>query len=345
MYKYFSLFISLLFVAGCSSTKVHYELPPDWKDEVTRNETIKKYSEFVAGKKIFIDPGHGGEDRYNKGKLELVTEADINLKVGLYLRDYLQKAGAVVFMSREKDETVLLQTRSDMANSSGAELFVSIHHNAPGAKEDDWTDYTSTYYHAFETDFEYEPCNRDIARFVQRDLSYVMDNPGGLGSFDGTYSDYMIYPKMGFSVLRLTKIPCVLVEGGFFTNNYEEQRLSLDEFNQIQAWGIFRGLAKYFKVGIPQIIPLYDEANEISSRDTILTFALEDKSGINPKAISVYLDSLQTKFDFNTLTKMLCVPISGLQTGDHTLRIICANHNENHSLPFTKKIRIKPELN
>ncbi len=345
MKKFFILIIPLFYFVGCSSVKVHYEYPSDWKVDTVREATIKKYSEFLAGKKFFLDPGHGGEDRHNKGKLELVTEADINLKVGLYLREYLQKAGASVVMSRDKDETVPLKTRSDMANNSGADIFVSIHHNAPGAKEDDWTNYTSTYYHALESDFEYEPGNRDIARFVQRDLAYVMDNPGGLGSFDGTYSDYFIYPKMGFSVLRLTKIPAVLIEGSFFTNNYEEQRLSLDEFNKIQAWGIFRGLAKYFKTGIPEILPLYDESADYKKEEATFDFNLKDKSGINKKSIEVYIDSAETEFLFDPKTSTLTVDLTQLNPGEYSIRVICANINGNHSLPFTRKVRIKQNKN
>ncbi len=88
---------------------------------------------------------------------------------------------------------------------------------------DNWTDYTSTYYHGFDTDYVYEPSERDIARYIQRDLSYAMRNAGGPGSFDGTYSDYAIYPGEGFAVLRNTVIPAVLVECGFHTNTHEEQ--------------------------------------------------------------------------------------------------------------------------
>ena len=169
------------------------------------------------------------------------------------LRDFLREAGVKVIMSRDKDITVDLKERSYMADRSGAELFISIHHNAPGRDGDRGINYTSTYYHAKETDYEYEPSERDIAKYIQRDLAYAMRNSGGLGSFDGTYSDYWIYPGAGFSVLRVTKIPSILVECGFFTNLHEERRLALDEFNRIQAWGIFRGIASYYSAGIPKI--------------------------------------------------------------------------------------------
>jgi len=334
------ILLPLIYFFGCSAVKVHYEYPPDWKSDSARTATITKYSEFLKGKKIFLDPGHGGEDRHNKGKLDIVVEADVNLKVGLYLREYLQKAGAEVLMSRDKDATVPLKLRSELANNSGADVFISIHHNAPGSKKDDWTNYTSTYYHALETDFEHEPSNRDIARYIQRDLAYVMDNPGGLGSFDGTYSDYIIYPKMGFSVLRLTTIPAVLVEGSFFTNNYEEQRLSIEEFNEIQAWGIFRGLAKYYRAGIPEITPLFDNSISYTKEEAVFDFNLKDSSGINKKSITVFVDSVESEFLFDTITSTLTLDLTKLNPGEYSIRIICSNMNGNHSQAFIRKVRI-----
>lgn len=342
MRKYlFAILPIVIYFAGCSCSKVHYEYPSDWKTDSLRNATITKYSEFLKGKKIFLDPGHGGEDRRNKGSNELVVEADINLRVALFLRDYLRQAGAEVLMSRDKDTTVPLKLRSELANNSGADIFISVHHNAPGSKEDDWTNYTSTYYHALITDFEHEPCNRDMARYIQRDLSYVMDNPGGLGSFDGTYSDYNIYPKAGFSVLRLTKIPAVLIEGSFFSNPYEEKRLATEEFNKIEAWGIFRGLGKYYKDGIPEIIPLYDEPAVVQKKKAIFEFNLKDKYGINKKSVEVYVDSSEAEFNYNAKTNTLKLDLTDFKPGDYSVRIICANTNGNHSLPFTREIKIK----
>ena len=169
-----------------------------------------------------------------------------------------------------------------------------------------------------------------------------MDNPCGLGSFDGTYSDYAIYPGQGFSVLRLSEKPAILIECGFFTNNYEEQRLSIDEFNKIEAWGIFRGLAKYFKAGIPQIIPLFGDTSKCFDQGANLKFQLQDISGINPKSIVVYCDTFQTYFNFDK--NVLTVPLEYLSSGEHSIRIICSNNNENHSFPFKRKIIISNSL-
>ncbi len=232
---------------GCSaSEKIYYDVPIELQSPEAAQRFISDYSPYLNKRKFFLDPGHGGNDRKNKGYQGLAVEADVNLRVALYLRSFLEEAGADVFMSRVTDKTVELKERSELANNSIADIFMSIHHNAPPQQGDDYTNYTSTYYHAKETDYEYEPCQRDLARYVERDLAYSMRNSGGPGSFDGTYSDYNIYPGEGFSVLRKTKIPAILVECGFHTHHLEEKLLAIDKFNQIEAWGIFQRIVQVF---------------------------------------------------------------------------------------------------
>lgn len=335
------LLLSAIILTGCSSSeKIYYDKPYEFIFPEKKKEFIDKYSPYLKGKKIFLDPGHGGEDRRSVGPEKLVVEADANLNVSLALKDYLKEAGVQVIMSRETDKTVDLKERSYMANRSGADIFISVHHNAPGTKGDNWTNYTSTYYHAKETDYEYEPSERDLARFVQRDMAYAMRNSGGLGSFDGTYSDYWIYPGAGFSVLRVTEIPAILVECGFFTHYYEEKRLAQAEFNKIQAWGIFRGICRYFSAGIP-VINFLNESENFIAGNLEFNFILKDSSGINPSSIKVQFDSTaHNHFSFDEQTGKLNIKAYNVKEGNHNLRIIAANKNGNHTFPFHREISV-----
>lgn len=336
--------ILLLILTQCTTIKVPlYEYPTDWKNINEREKTILDYSQYLRGRKIFLDPGHGGEDRKSKNSKGDVIEADVNLRVALNLKKYLESAGAQVIISRDKDTTVQLAYRSEWANNSGAEIFISIHHNAPGKTEDDYTNYTSTYYHAKETDYEYEPCNHDIARYIQRDLSYVMRTPGGLGSFDGTYSDYNIYPGEGFSVLRKTNIPAVLVECAFHTNHFEELRLNNEEFNQIQAWGIFRGLAKYLRAGRPEINFLPDSLR-LDNNILNAPFVLKDSVEINSKSIQIYFNKEEKEFSFDKTTNVVSVRTELINPGTYPIRIIAANKNGNYSFPYRKNIIVSDSM-
>ena len=82
--------------------------------------------------KVFLDPGHGGEDRSNRGPTGYV-EADGMLDVCLKLRNELLSTGAFeVKLSRDKDMTVGVRERGKMAAKWGADLFISEHSNATG---------------------------------------------------------------------------------------------------------------------------------------------------------------------------------------------------------------------
>lgn len=337
--KILLILISAVFASGCSSA-VFFELPYEFRFPEKKAGFIKRYSAYLSGKKIFLDPGHGGKDRSNIGYEGNAVEADINLSVALYLRSYLREAGAHVLMSREKDVTVELKSRSLMANFSGADIFISIHHNAPGQEGDYWTNYTSTYYHAAENDYGFEPCEKDLAMYIQRDLSYAMRNSGGLGSFDGTYSDYMLYPGEGFSVLRLTEIPAVLIECGFTTHHYESRLLSIPEFNEVQAWGIFRGLCRYFAAGIPEI-NLLSPGPVFTIQDTTALFSINDSSGIGPSSIKVQIDSVSINFSYDEASGILKIDLRQIRTGEHSVRIIAANKKGNHSFPYHQRFFIK----
>ena len=83
---------------------------------------------------IFIDPGHGGLD--GGCNFKDLVEKDINLKIGLKLKEKLIEEGYDVLMTRSADIHLCkekfskkedLLTRIDLINNSNADLFISIH--------------------------------------------------------------------------------------------------------------------------------------------------------------------------------------------------------------------------
>lgn len=315
-----------------------YEKPSDWENPEDREKVIQKYSEYLKGLRIFIDPGHGGDDIRNKN-LGGLLEADVNLSVSLYLRALLLRAGAVVGMSRDKDVTIGLYERAELAESFNADLFLSIHHNAGSSINDYKTNYTSTFYHAKEGDTSYKASSHDLAKFIQRELAYVMRNPGGLGSFDGTYSDYIIYPGEGFAVLRETNMTGVLIESAFFTNRLENKRLRIPEFNEIQAWGIFKGIGRYFLNGVPSFELLADESILNKSR-LLLKLSINYFYSLDPESIEVKLDGITLMHQYDESTGIVTLEIPNLEKGEYQVTALCRNKNGNHSRPFSKKIVI-----
>lgn len=82
--------------------------------------------------KIMIDPGHGGSDRYNRGPTGYI-EADGMLDLSIRLKNELDKTEAFeVKLTRDKDMTVGVRERGNMAARWGADMFISEHSNATG---------------------------------------------------------------------------------------------------------------------------------------------------------------------------------------------------------------------
>src|SRR5690625_4127057 len=95
--------------------------------------------------KIFIDPGHGGADP--GATANGLREKNLCLSLALKLRDILNQeyAGHTLRLSREADTTVTLKQRTNMANSWGADYFVSIHINAGGGTGSESYIYNGNY--------------------------------------------------------------------------------------------------------------------------------------------------------------------------------------------------------
>ena len=88
--------------------------------------------------KVFLGVGHGGND---PGAAKYLVEKDVNLVMALACRDYLERNGVKVLMSRTKDENDPLTEEIKECNAFNPDLAVDIHNNAGGG------DGFEAYYH------------------------------------------------------------------------------------------------------------------------------------------------------------------------------------------------------
>jgi len=207
---------------------------------------IPTYAKFLKGVKICLNPGHGGDadQRGFKRGPTGVREAEMNLRVAQYLREFLVACDADVILTREDDSLLSYEERATIANDWGADLFVSLHHNAIDNKPE--VNYTTVWYHG---EVSYRPSNLDLARYLcdglydALALPKITDVP--------LKSDHLMY-KNGFAVLRHAEVTAALCESSFFTHPAEEQRLRQPEYNLREAYGLFVGLARYAAAGLPR---------------------------------------------------------------------------------------------
>lgn len=175
--------------------------------------------------KIFLDPGHGGSDPGATGNG--LQEKNITLSLASTIRNFLinEYENVEVQMSRTGDETVSLTSRTNAANSWGADFYLSIHVNAGGG-----TGFESYIYPnvgAPTTTYQ-----QDIHEEVLKVVNF--SNRG--------------QKQANFHVLRETIMDAVLTENGFIDNTSDAEKLRSTAFISSLARGHTNGLARAFNL-------------------------------------------------------------------------------------------------
>ena len=105
-------------------------LPPGFAKAPKQSPFEREMANLSADRpRIIIDPGHGGDDPGTIG-IDGFREKDLVLPISLDVAEILRKQEIDVVMTRDTDNFISLQGRTDMANDIDADLFVSIHANA-----------------------------------------------------------------------------------------------------------------------------------------------------------------------------------------------------------------------
>lgn len=169
---------------------------------------------------VIIDAGHGGHD--NGGQWGKVYEKHLALDTAVRLERNLKRAGYQTVMTRRSDYFVSLPQRVNIANSHKNAIFVSIHYNYT------WKQHVS----GVET-FYFNVEGQKLAQHVQN----AMVRRTRTVNRDAKFARYY--------VIRNTKLPGILVEGGFVSNENERERMKSGEFREAIARGVTEGIQRY----------------------------------------------------------------------------------------------------
>ena len=193
----------------------------DLRDELRRSEVA-----HIRNALVVLDPGHGGADeggRVAQGLFEADLCWDLAQRVAVELRG----AGAQVLVTRERDEEAEPAERAARANEADADVFVSLHLNEN--HESSTAEGTSTFFYGGSRSGE------TLAETIQEALVSL-----GL-------RDCRSHAR-SFSLLKMTRMPAVIVEPIFMTNPREADRMGQASFRARVADAIARGIARYFEL-------------------------------------------------------------------------------------------------
>lgn len=191
-------------------------------------ETIYKLQQlnFVPDEKtVCIDPGHGGTS--SGAVLGNRYEKNDTLKLSLLVRDILTDRGYTVVMTRDNDSDVSLAERCKIANKARASLFVSIHRNSSSSASA--TGMEMWVHSSKPTD------DTLLAQNILDSLETV-----GISENRGIHSGYRDGADKNYYINRNTKMPSVLAEIGFISN--ENDNKAYDENIEKYAKAIADGI-------------------------------------------------------------------------------------------------------
>ena len=244
---------------------------------------------------VVLDPGHGG---FDKGAISgYGYEKDYALDLARLLRPLLQAKGFRVVMTRESDVFVPLELRARIANATHDSIFVSLHFNAtdrdpiatgfeiysltprgaPSTYEDGLTLASVNIQNGTEAD----AASVELSSCIYHSLL------GHIGEFDRGIK------RARFAVLRLTKIPAVLVESGFLTERGESRLIANPGWRQKLADAICTGIDNFRALANSKKPPLVVADYR---RQTPGGVAPEKESVVNPVApATLSLDMLHSE--------------------------------------------------
>jgi N-acetylmuramoyl-L-alanine amidase len=217
---------------------------------------------------VAIDPGHGGIDNGKIGPSGL-KEKDVNLEIALLLRSRLiEELGVKVIMTRTDDTLVPLDRRGEIANSEGADIFISIHCNG----------WFTPQAGGFETFFLSPARTEEEARLAREENASLRFENSSLNPDEMDDLDFILWDMVqnefisesselaeliqrelagqleirnrgvrqaGLAVLRGLHMPAVLCETAFLSNPREEELLLDPVFRLNYVRGIVEAVRRY----------------------------------------------------------------------------------------------------
>ncbi len=219
----------------------------------------------LGARRVVIDAGHGGHDPGTIGRG--LQEKDVVLDVALRLERLVrQELGTEVILTRSTDVFVPLEERTAIANSKGADLFVSIHANAsrnPRARG------IETYFLNFARSPHAESVAarenaistatlKDLQNLVKAiALNSKIDESRDLAasiqeSMVNAVREQHAVPDRGVHTAPLyvligANMPAVLAELAFVTNPDDEKRLRTPQYREVLARSLLGGLRGYLE--------------------------------------------------------------------------------------------------
>jgi len=189
----------------------------------------------LLGKVIYLDAGHGGVDPGTVYKD--IYEKDLNLEITIKLQEKLESMGAIVYMTRVGDYDLSnnnaaerkksdLNNRVKMINSSGADIYISIHLNSISSST--WSGAQVFYDDVNDKNYEF-------AKLMQKQLKKDLK------------TNREVKELTNMLLNRKVTVPGVLIEVGFLSNSNDRYLLQQESYQYKIVESISIGIVDFLE--------------------------------------------------------------------------------------------------
>ncbi|KEK25121.1 N-acetylmuramoyl-L-alanine amidase [Bacillus gaemokensis] len=181
--------------------------------------------------KLVIDAGHGGYDSGAVGNG--LIEKELTLQIARRVRDILLANYTInIKMTRDSDVFITLSERANIANSFGADFFISFHINSGGG-----TGFESYIYNGLSDSSSAANKQQKMHTAVNSVLTqYGLRDRGA--------------KKANYAVLRETAMDALLTETAFIDTTFDANLLKNQQFIEDLCQAYARGIAAIFGLAV-----------------------------------------------------------------------------------------------
>lgn len=188
--------------------------------KIDRESTLK----LLSGKKIVIDPGHGGRDKGNVNRG--IVEKDVNLSIALKLEKMLKYIGTNVVLTRIDDSEITSEERIKIINKERPDFCISIHQNSFMMNG-----MNGVEAYCYDKDEE--------ALKLGRIVCSNMNRFAGIKNRGIRTGDYYL--------LRESRVSTLIIECMYLTGNIDIEKYNEENYYLISK-SIFDGICKYYNI-------------------------------------------------------------------------------------------------
>ena len=191
---------------------------------IREEEQVRRSGPQLTGKKILIDPGcvDGGED-----------ENTLLWDLAARLEGRMSAAGMTTFLSHDRSSTPTDAERATVANTIDADLIIALrvsHYKSDRAHG------ASTFYYGTHHG-SYSTIGRNLAGYIQREIAARTP-----------LQDCRTHGRT-WNLLRLTRMPAVVVETGYITSPHDAALLNDPDFRDTLADAILVAVKRLYLQG------------------------------------------------------------------------------------------------